>query len=72
LIKGLTAGLIDSLPIIIDALPELIDGIIDFLIEAAPQLMAAGLELFVALVKSLPEIIVKLNKEFCGFRQNSL
>lgn len=58
LILGLAQGLLNALPQLISELPAIITGIVDFLINASPQLTIAGFQLLVALIANLPAIIV--------------
>ncbi len=61
MIEALGTGLIESLPTLIDNIPIIIDGIIQALVSCAPKLMEVGFNLFVALVKNLPQILISLN-----------
>lgn len=57
IIQALGQGLLASLPILLENLPTIIDNILQFLVQATPQLIEAGVQLFVALVENLPAIL---------------
>jgi phage-related protein len=44
------------------AIPQIISGIIDAVIGSVPQLVAAGVQLFIALIENLPTIITEIIK----------
>ena len=44
------------------AIPEIISGIVDAVINNIPQIIMAGVELFVSLIENLPTIIVEIVK----------
>lgn len=54
---GLAEGLIKAIPDIVAAIPTIIENLIQALIDAIPQIIEAGVQLFVALVENLPAII---------------
>ena len=54
---GLAEGLIKAIPDIVAAIPTIIENLIQALIDAIPQIIEAGIQLFVALVENLPAII---------------
>lgn len=54
---GLAEGLIEAIPEIVAAIPTIIENLIQALIGAIPQIIEAGIQLFVALVENLPAII---------------
>ena len=60
LITGLTEGLIAAIPVIIEALPQIITGIVTFLVGAIPQIIQAGIQLLMALIGALPQIITAI------------
>lgn len=56
LIIALSQGLIEALPQIIDALPGLVQNILTGLLESAPEIAEAGIQLFGSLVSNIPGI----------------
>ena len=59
---GLAEGLIKAIPDIVAAIPTIIENLIQALIDAIPQIIEAGIQLFVALVENLPAIIAGIVK----------
>ena len=57
LILSLLDGIMKALPKIIEALPKIVTNIVKSLSEQQPQMIQAGIELFVSLVKNTPAII---------------
>lgn len=57
IMEGLAEGIIQALPVIIAALPSIISGIVTFLINSIPLIIEAGLQLLLALVDAMPEIV---------------
>lgn len=72
IVETVLQGLIDNLPALLetvgdmlkqaitfikDNLPEIIQAITDFVVEATPEVIELGVDLFVALVENLPAII---------------
>lgn len=57
IIIGLAQGILESIPRLVEVLPEIIGNIVDFIMDAIPQIIEAGVQLFSALVKELPKII---------------
>ena len=59
---GLADGLIKAIPNIVAAIPTIIENLIQAIIGSIPQIIEAGIQLFVSLVANLPEIIVGIVK----------
>lgn len=57
IMEGLAEGIIEALPVIIESLPAIISGIVNFLIESIPLIIEAGLQLLLALVDAMPDIV---------------
>ena len=59
---GLAEGLIKAIPNIVAAIPTIIENLIQAIIGSIPQIIEAGIQLFVSLIANLPEIIVGIVK----------
>lgn len=57
LVLALADGVLEAIPKLIAAVPVIIKNLISAFSENAPKLIRAGIDLFSALVKSIPEII---------------
>ena len=60
IIIALGEGLIKAIPILLENLPIIIENIITALIEAAPMIIDAGVQLLSSLVANLPEITARI------------
>jgi hypothetical protein len=57
---GLAEGLINAIPVIIERLPEIIENIVTSLIDMAPKVADAGVQLLTSMVTNMPQIISKI------------
>lgn len=57
LIIALADGLVKSIPRLLEALPVIIQNLLTALLKFTPQIVQAGIQLFVSLVQNLPAII---------------
>ena len=64
LVKGLAEGIVKALPLLIEAVPVIIQNLVDFIVQAIPQIMEAGTQILLMLVQgvlnALPSLLAAI------------
>ena len=62
-ITSVVQGILKAIPVLIKNLPAIITNIVNFLVKSTPLIIKAAVELFIGIVKAIPQIIIELGRQ---------